>query len=217
MVRHIGWLVVVAALSACASAPLPNTPVAAAPACDCPPPEPMQCPEPAPLPLEQPPPLDCPPPPACPKLEAPAASAARPGDKTIFGEMEMVEIQPGSLRLEGRIDSGAKTSSLHALSIVRFERDGRRWVRFETPTGRGDEVATLELPWERRVKIKGVGEDYEERPVVDMEVRIGTRRQRIHVTLTDRGNYEFPVLIGRNFLRDNALVDVSRTYVHGKK
>jgi hypothetical protein len=153
----------------------------------------------------------CPPPPACPK---PAASTANQHDgKVVVGEVEFVGIQPGNLRLEARIDSGATTSSLHATDVVRFERDGQPWVRFKV----GKEPTALELPLARTVRIKGEGEDTDRRTVVLMEVRLGDHRQRVEITLNDRSNYEYPALIGRNFLRDQAVVDVSRAYIHGKK
>jgi hypothetical protein len=216
VIRIGAWLVLPIALGACTTAPppQPQPPLAAPPVQQCPPPEPVQCPEPPPVVVPMPAP--CPPAPVCPKAE-PAPAPTAQGDKLILGEVEIADIQPGNLRLEARIDSGAKSCSLHAQQIVRFERDGRRWVRFETRNGRGTELIKLELPFERHVRIKGEGDEYEERPVVMLDIRIGERTQRVQVTLTDRGNYDYPLLIGRNFLRDNAVIDISRSYLHGKK
>lgn len=216
VVRKVVWFALLVTLSACqTAAPPAQAPAPAPQACSCPAPEPVQCPEP-------PAPEPCPPPPVCPKAEnvVHVASPARPihtGDKLLVGEVEFVDIEPGKLHLEARIDSGAKTSSLHAVDIVRFERDGQRWVRFKTLTGRNGKMVTLELPWERHVRIKGEGEDFERRPVVEVDLRLGSRTQRIQVTLADRTNYDYPVLVGRNFLRDNVLIDVSRDHLQGKK
>jgi hypothetical protein len=210
VVRKVVLFAVLVALGACQSAP-PAAPLVQ----QCPQPEPVQCPQ-------VPPAEPCPPPPLCPTIDnavrivaAPAKSGRLDG-KMVVGEVEFVDIQPGNLHLEARIDSGAKTSSLSAVDIVPFERDGRRWVRFKTANGNGKPVQ-LELPWERHVRIKGEGNDYERRPVVLVDLRLGSRTQRIQVTLTDRGNYEYPVLLGRNFLRDNVLIDVSRAHLQGKK
>jgi hypothetical protein len=49
-----------------------------------------------------------------------------------------------------------------------------------------------------------------------LQVTIGTIKQRIEVNITDRTNYEFPMLIGRNFLKDIAVVDVSQERSQGK-
>lgn len=196
------------------------------PAPICPTPQPMQCPEPiAPPPSYIPVEQSCPPVPACPpmaiKFDAPPKIAevrsneARALDgKILVGEAEYATVHPGNLRLEARIDSGATTSSMHAIDIKSFERDGQRWVRFTTLTERGGEI-TLEQPRVRHVRIKGEGDDYERRPVVLLDIQIGSVRQKIEVSLTDRENYHYPLLIGRNFLRDHAVIDVSRKYVQG--
>lgn len=213
MVQRVGLLMIVAVMAACSTpAPVPAPePIP----CNCPAPEPMRCPEPVTPPVPQcPEPVPtpaCPPPTACPK--PPASSSNQYDGKVVVGEVEFVGVQPGNLRLEARIDSGATTSSLHAIDVVRFERDGQRWVRFKVP-GREQ---PLELPESRTVRIKGEGGASDRRTVVQMEVRLGDHRQRIEITLNDRSNYEYPALIGRNFLRDHAVVDVSRSYIHGKK
>lgn len=135
----------------------------------------------------------------------------------VLGEVEFLTVQPGGLRLEARIDTGATTSSLHAENIVNFERDGERWVRFNAGPDSSGEMTQMELPRERRVRIKAQGDEVEERPVVVVEVDLDGRKRRIEVSLNDRGNYEYPLLIGRNFLRDHAVVDVSRRHLHGRK
>ncbi len=207
-----GLLALCAALAACQSTP-PPAPLS------CPPPPPptvcpapVICPEPAPAPIcpEPPPP---PPPPACPPPK-PETTGEIDG-KLLVGEVEFFNVQPGNMRLEARIDTGATTSSLHAVDIVQFERDGQPWVRFKAgPPGK---ERTLELPWVRRVRIKGEDDGFQRRPVVMIEVAVDGHRRRIEVTLNNRGNYEYPLLIGRNFLRDNCIVDVSRKHVLGKK
>ncbi len=212
-----GLLALCVAMAACQSTPVE---VAAPTPLSCPPPpEPAACPEPVVCP-ELPPPL------ACPELPPPPAAAACPpppkprsgeiDGKLIIGEVEFFNVQPGNLRLEARIDTGATTSSLHATDIEQFERDGEPWVRFKAGPHNGEKVV-MELPWVRRVRIKGEGEDFSRRPVVMVEVSADGHHRRIEVTLNDRSNYEYELLIGRNFLRDNCIVDVSRKHVLGKK
>lgn len=201
-------------LAGCQSAPPP------APVCPAPPmpecPAPVQ-PPPAYVPLEQ----ACPPMPACPpmaiKLDAPPKVAeVRLGDarmidgKIIVGEAEYATVNPGNLRLDARIDSGATTTSMHATNIKTFERDGQRWVRFTNEAG-----ATVELPRVRHVRIKGDQEEH--RLVVMIDIQIGPVKQKVEVTLNDRQSYTYPLLIGRNFLRDHAVIDVARKYVQGGK
>lgn len=208
----------VAVLAACAATTEQPAPLASEP-----PPAPVQqCPEPPPPPVcpepVQAPPLQCPEPVRCPPQRAcPAAAAATAkSDKLVLGAVEFFNVQPGNMRLEARVDTGATTTSLHATNVVVFERDGERWVRFDADTGAGKPPVTLELPWERRVKIKGEGDEADLRPVVTIEVSAGDVSRRVEATLNDRSNYEYPLLLGRNFLRDTAIVDVGRTHLLGK-
>lgn len=217
MLRKISLVGVAALLAACAATTteVPATPSEPAPAVQqCPePPPPLVCPTPElPPPPQCPEPVRCPPPPACPQ---PKPAACNNGKLTL-GAVEFFEVQPGNLRLEARVDTGATTTSLHATNVVVFERDGERWVRFDAGSGEGRQAVTLELPWVRRVRIKGEGEEADTRPVVLIELSGGGVSRRVEVTLNDRSNYEFPLLLGRNFLRDTAVVDVSRTHLLGK-
>ncbi|CAH0993421.1 hypothetical protein SIN8267_03570 [Sinobacterium norvegicum] len=134
---------------------------------------------------------------------------------TIIGATELVTIKPGNFTLEARIDTGAKGTSMNAINIQEFERDGKKWVKFTVPTGK-DTSVELERPVEKTVLIKRHGEDSLRRKVVMLQLKIGKIEQRIEVNITDRSNYEFPMLIGRNFLKDIAVVDVSQDRSQGK-
>jgi hypothetical protein len=218
MLSKAGLLALCVAVAACQSTPVE---VAAPAPLSCPPPpEPVACPEPmvCPEPVACPPAAAqvCPPPPPPPACPKPKLRSGEVDGKLIVGEVEFFNVQPGDLRLEARIDTGATTSSLHATDIEVFERDGDRWVRFKAGPHNGEKVQ-LELPWVRRVKIKEQGYEYDVRPVVLVEVALNGHRRQIEVTLNDRSNYQYELLIGRNFLRDNCIVDVSRKHVLGRQ
>ncbi len=122
-----------------------------------------------------------------------------------------------NMKLEARIDTGATTSSLHVTSSHIFERDGERWVSFIIPISGNKEGITVERPLSRVVLIKRKGAESQERPVVVMNVRIGKLERSSEFTLASREGFEFPVLIGRNFLTDEAIVDVSHEYLASEK
>ena len=153
---------------------------------------------------------DCP---ACP--QPPVTDGKHFEGKLVVGESEFVYIEPGPLKLRARVDSGATTSSLHAGDVVRFERDGEAWVRFTTWANSREKPVTLELPVSRKVRIKTKTDAVDRRVVVEVNLRVGDITQLVEVSLADRGDFEYPVLIGRNFLRDVAVIDVSRAYIHG--
>jgi hypothetical protein len=128
----------------------------------------------------------------------------------IVGAVEMVRIEPADLMLEARIDTGAETTSIHAEDIQLVENDGRRYVRFMLIDGANGEQVQQELRLRRRVLIKQSYGPDERRYVVRMWLTLGDTRSRVDVNLSDRTNFEYPLLIGRNFLTDSLIVDVSR-------
>jgi len=131
----------------------------------------------------------------------------------VIGAVETVRVDPPGVHLDARIDTGATTSSIHADDKQEFERDGRRWVRFSLSDVTDEDLRHIELPVERTVLIKRHNADSARRYVVRMWVSLGGIREHIEVTLADRGDFEYPLLIGRNFLTDTAIVDVSRQYL----
>jgi hypothetical protein len=112
--------------------------------------------------------------------------------------------------LEARIDTGAETTSIHAEDIQLVEKDGRRYVRFALLDRSSGQRVQQELRLRRRVLIKQSYGPDERRYVVRMWLTLGNTRSRIDVNLSDRANFEYPLLVGRNFLTDSLIVDVSR-------
>jgi hypothetical protein len=146
--------------------------------------------------------------------EAPMeCSETRYDGKLVIGEAEWVHLPKQKIRLKGRIDTGATTTSIDARDIRIQERDGKKWVLFDLVNRENDERIHMDKPVIRIAEIKRHGAEHQERPVVKLHMRIGDVEEYLEVSLTDRSKYEFPVLIGRNFLRGTAVVDVSRAYV----
>ncbi len=87
-------------------------------------------------------------------------------------------------------------------------------MRFALRNDDAEVSIEAERPVERYAEIQKRGEEgFTERPVIIMDVQIGEMTRRIEVNLIDRTGFEFPVLIGRNFLSGTTLVDVNRVYV----
>ncbi|MDD1782547.1 ATP-dependent zinc protease [Enterovibrio sp. ZSDZ35] len=146
-------------------------------------------------------------------------------NKAILGETEWVWIDAANSNYKARVDTGATTSSLNATDIQEFERDGKTWVSFKLahtePNKENNEaalpVATIEAPVRRWVKIRQASaEELERRPVVELRIRLGELHEKTQFTLADRSQMEFPVLLGREFFKDIAVVDVSQSYIHPK-
>jgi hypothetical protein len=131
----------------------------------------------------------------------------------VIGEKEWALVEPGDVVLEARIDTGADTSSIHAEDIQLIEKDGKRWVRFTLSHPETGAKIPLERRLHRRilVKQKSGGPD-DRRFVVRMWVTLGDNRTWLDLSLSDRDDFEFPLLIGRNMLVDNFTVDVSKRH-----
>ncbi|WP_407330722.1 ATP-dependent zinc protease [Enterovibrio sp. 27052020O] len=151
--------------------------------------------------------------------EVPVSTAQ---DKTILGEMEWVWIDAAGSNFKARVDTGATTSSMNATDIQEFERDGKTWVRFNLAHANVDQndvepAVEIEAQVKRWVKIRQASADeLERRPVVELRVRLGNLHEKAQFTLADRSQMEFPILLGREFFKDIAVVDVSQSYLHPK-
>ncbi|HAS3930067.1 TPA: ATP-dependent zinc protease, partial [Vibrio cholerae] len=112
--------------------------------------------------------------------------------------------------------TGAATSSLNAVDIEEFERNGKNWVRFHLADEKNPktEANWIEAPVLRYVRIRqSTNDNTERRAVVELWVKLGSIHEKAQFTLADRSQMTHPVLLGREFIRDIALVDVSRKYI----
>lgn len=147
-----------------------------------------------------------------------------------LGFVEWVVLEETGLRLKARLDTGAKTSSLHAVNVEPFKKGDEEWVSFQLPLadhqdqenadGADLEEVILEfsLPVERTVKIKRKGAPSQLRYVVKMEFCIAGTTHKTEFSLTDRGKFSYPALLGRRFMSDdNILIDSSDAFIAQKE
>lgn len=121
----------------------------------------------------------------------------------------------GVSSMRAKIDTGARTSALHAAGIERFERDGIDWVRFSPLTGRKGELR-CEAPLVQHRHIKNTGGSSEERPIIETTLVLGRYRWLIEVSLTNRDNMEFDLIVGRTAVRRyRMVVNPGRSYIAG--
>ncbi|MEP4149072.1 MAG: RimK/LysX family protein [Halioglobus sp.] len=131
----------------------------------------------------------------------------------IIGEVEYALVGSKGLLKKARIDTGATTSSIGIASLTPFERDGDKWLRFTVNDRLEGGFQTFERPLIRLVDIKRHDAEANRRPVVNLKITIGNLARDVEVTLANRDAFEFPLLIGRNFLEGKVLVDVSQRYI----
>ncbi|CAN7374824.1 ATP-dependent zinc protease [Aquipseudomonas alcaligenes] len=155
-------------------------------------------------------------------LALPGLSLA--ADKTIYGLNEYARLDGLDLVVAAKLDTGAKTASLSARDIKRFKREGETWVRFYLAIDDAH-AHPIERPLARISKIKRRAGDYDPdedktytaRPVIELDICMGSALRTIEVNLTDRSAFQYPLLIGSEALkRFDALVDPSLKYAAGQ-
>ena len=144
----------------------------------------------------------------------------------ILGFVEWIVLDNPSLRLKARLDTGANTASLHATDIEEFSRDDEEWVRFDLPLDNhkesdddeiedliDDATLTFERPVERTVLIKRKGAESQRRYVVMMDFCINGENHEAQFSLTDRGRFSYPALLGRRFMGGQIVVDPADSFL----
>ncbi|QEY17455.1 hypothetical protein D0C16_16585 [Cellvibrio sp. KY-GH-1] len=152
--------------------------------------------------------VDCP---------APVAEAAKKGgpreqlqtDKQIVGLREQALIGGLNVVMNARISTNVANSVIDARNIQMFERNGEEWVRFTIYNPDTKEPHVLERKRLRFQTVQSANPTPDRRPVVEIRFTIGKLSQKGEFILADRSSSEYPILIGRNLLRDVMLVDVS--------
>jgi hypothetical protein len=125
----------------------------------------------------------------------------------------------GLRRIKAKVDTGARTSALHAFELRRFEEKGVARVEFKMHPRQRDVdtvvVCTADVVDERVVRDSGGHR--EKRCVIETPVKIGGESWPIEVTLTARDDMLFRMLLGRNAIRGHAIVDPSGSYLTGRR
>lgn len=121
--------------------------------------------------------------------------------------------------IKAKLDTGARTSALHAFRLQDFTRDGVEMVRFEVhPLQRSSAASvTVEAEVVDRRAVRNSGGVTEMRPVISTPVRIGDMVWPIEITLTRRDAMGFRMLLGRQALRGRAVVDSGSSYRAGRR
>ena len=139
--------------------------------------------------------------------------------RRIVGWREWARLpQLGDFLIKAKIDTGAKTSALHAFEPETFERRGERWVRFKIhPVQGADEPA---IPCEAKVtderEVTSSNGQAEMRLFITTRLRIGPYKIPVELSLTNRDELGFRVLIGRAVMKKRFLVDSGRSFAFGE-
>lgn len=117
--------------------------------------------------------------------------------------------------IKAKIDTGARSSALHAFDVEQFEQDGRAMVRFQAhPIQRNDDyIVTAEAALLEERLVRNSGGQAEMRPVIETLVQVGQAVWAIELTLTNRDEMGFRLLLGRQAVRRRYLIDPGRSFL----
>lgn len=141
-----------------------------------------------------------------------------PGRPLVVGWKEYLALpELGIGRLKAKIDTGARTSSLHVESFTSLETlpDGTEVaeVTIGTDRRRPERKVTARVTILGRVRVTDSGGHPEVRPFIETEIVLGPVRKRIRVTLTNRSGMLFRMILGRKAMEGDFVVDASRKYL----
>lgn len=134
----------------------------------------------------------------------------------IIGRLERIDFPEWDLfDIDAKIDTGAYTSSLHCHHIEPFSKKGRSFVRFNLldPSHATYNKKNLELPVHATKSIKSSNGSTEQRYIVKTIIRLLDKEFKAELSLADRSEMRYPVLLGRKLINKRFLVDVSKKYL----
>lgn len=138
---------------------------------------------------------------------------------TLAGWREWVSLPGvGVPWVKAKLDTGARSSAIHAFDLEETVRDGERWVRFSVhPWQRSDEDAVdVECPVLDTREVRSSSGHSEERLVVTLDLTLVGRTLPVEVTLARRDEMGFRMLVGREALRQGYAVDPGASYLGGR-
>ena len=138
---------------------------------------------------------------------------------TVIGWHECISLPELGLHdFAVKVDTGAKTTALHADEIATFYKDDVKWVRFRRPDIEGTPSRICEFPVFTKRDITNTSGLPETRIVIRTPLILAGRKWSIDISLTDRGTMRFPLILGRRALRGhNIAVHPGKSYLVSQK
>jgi hypothetical protein len=139
--------------------------------------------------------------------------------KLMLGWREWVALPDlGLPAIKAKVDTGARTSALHAFNVEHYTENGIEMIRFRVHPIQKNQDIQVECiaPLKDRRQVTDSGGHREMRYVIETDVVIASRRYPIEITLTDRDTMRFRMLLGRSAMEEMAIVDPAASYMNGK-
>lgn len=138
----------------------------------------------------------------------------------VVGWREIIALpELGIDKIKAKIDTGARSSALHAFHIEKFERNDKKFVRFQVHPLQRDSKTTITTEAEllEYREVRNSGGVAQLRPVILTRIKLGEKTWKIELTLTNRDVMGFRMLLGRQALRRQFLVDPGKSFIQSKR
>ncbi|MFA6051273.1 MAG: ATP-dependent zinc protease [Methylobacter sp.] len=140
-------------------------------------------------------------------------------DKPMLGWREWVALPELNIaRIKAKIDTGARSSALHAFAIEPYRKGGQRWIMFAMHPlqKRTDILIECHAPVKDRRWVSDSGGHRQRRYVIETQLIVGQSVIRAEMTLTNRDNMRFRMLLGRTAMDNRFIIDPGASYLLGK-
>lgn len=135
-------------------------------------------------------------------------------EKVLIGRIEWVSLPELKFKHKARIDTGAKTTSMHAVNIEEVEQRGELFVKFQTVDADG-KIMEVVRKVDTTQKVSNTSGFVTKRYVIKEKIKMGNIEREVLVNLNDRSKMDYKFLVGRNLLLGRFIVDVARSHVLG--
>ncbi|HAW78348.1 MAG TPA: hypothetical protein DF712_21820 [Balneola sp.] len=140
--------------------------------------------------------------------------------KKVIGRLEIVDLPDWNIEeIEAKIDTGAYSSSLHCHNIEEYQKNDKKWVKFNLldPDHPSYNERLFTLPVSDIREVKSSNGQTELRVFIKTKICFFEYVHEIELSLTNRSEMKYPLLIGRKFLKNKFLVDVSKKHLSTNK
>ncbi|MGR9012722.1 MAG: ATP-dependent zinc protease family protein [Gammaproteobacteria bacterium] len=140
-------------------------------------------------------------------------------DKPMLGWREWVALPELKLaKIKAKIDTGARSSALHAFAIEPYRKGGQRWLMFAIHPlqNRCDVIIECHAPVKDRRFVTDSGGHKQRRYVIETQLVLGQSAIKAEMTLTNRDSMRFRMLLGRTAMDTRFIIDPSASYCQGK-
>lgn len=147
-------------------------------------------------------------------------SRAKAGRLLIVGWREILSLPEMNIEgIKAKIDTGARTSSLHAFNCREFKSANKTMIHFQVHPWQRDSQTTITVEAEllEYRQVRSSGGQAQVRPVISTTIGLGEQHWSVELTLTNRDVMGFRMLLGRQAMRDRLLVNPAKSYLQSEK